>query len=145
MHTMVNPCYYALMFCSGVQFHVSSASFQCAHQPHPLLALCAHSFPHPPPLTRTENPFGAKVHARLRDTLYGTAVIELMAVQDLFMAPLLAIPTALSHIVWQQTPLQLLATLGRYGVGLAAVCVLTSRASPAPQALERPLNARRAR
>jgi|AntAceMinimDraft_1070359.scaffolds.fasta_scaffold380926_2 hypothetical protein len=44
-----------------------------------------------------------------------------MAVQDLFMAPLLAIPTALSHIVWQQTPLQLLVTLGSYGVGIAAV------------------------
>jgi len=45
--------------------------------------------------------------ARLRDTLYGTVVIELMAVQDLFMAPLLAIPTALSHIVWQKSPAQL--------------------------------------
>lgn len=62
-----------------------------------------------------------KAQARLRDTLYGTVVIELMAVQDLFMAPLLAIPTALSHIVWQQTPVQLVVTLGSYGVGIAAV------------------------
>jgi len=61
------------------------------------------------------------VQARLRDTLYGTVVIELMAVQDLFMAPLLAIPTALSHIVWQQTPTQLVVTLGSYGVGIATV------------------------
>jgi len=46
---------------------------------------------------------GALLHAKLCDTLYGSVVIEVMDVQDLFMASLLAIPTALSHSgAWQK-------------------------------------------
>jgi Kef-type K+ transport system membrane component KefB len=70
------------------------------------------------------------VNTRLRETLYGTVVIEIMAVQDLFMAPLLAVPTALSHIAWQQSPLRLLQTFLFYAAGIVAVVVAARFAVP---------------
>lgn len=70
------------------------------------------------------------VNTRLRETLYGTVIIEIMAVQDLFMAPLLAVPTALSHIAWQQSPLRLLQTFLFYAAGIVAVVVAARFAVP---------------
>ena len=70
------------------------------------------------------------VQTRLRDSLYGTVVIEIMAVQDLFMAPLLAIPTAISHIVWRWTGAQLVGIVAGYTVMIVSLVVAARHSVP---------------
>uniref|UniRef100_A0A7S2HHK2 Cation/H+ exchanger transmembrane domain-containing protein n=1 Tax=Octactis speculum TaxID=3111310 RepID=A0A7S2HHK2_9STRA len=70
------------------------------------------------------------VHCRLDDSLYGTVVIEIMAVQDLFMAPLLAIPTAISHIVWRYSGLRLFAIMTGYTVLIVTLVILARHTVP---------------
>ena len=81
-------------------------------------------------LSSTSTVLTTLVQARLRDTVYGKTVIELMAVQDLFMAPLLAIPTAITEILYKYSGLQLVHVLGAYGVGIAGTVLLSRRLLP---------------
>lgn len=70
------------------------------------------------------------VATRLRESLYGTVVIEIMAVQDLFMAPLLAIPTAISHILWRWNAFALFGVVLFYAVMIIAVAFAARQAVP---------------
>eukprot|EP00615_Pteridomonas_danica_P012317 CAMPEP_0114354110 /NCGR_PEP_ID=MMETSP0101-20121206/19171_1 /TAXON_ID=38822 ORGANISM="Pteridomonas danica, Strain PT" /NCGR_SAMPLE_ID=MMETSP0101 /ASSEMBLY_ACC=CAM_ASM_000211 /LENGTH=568 /DNA_ID=CAMNT_0001495289 /DNA_START=471 /DNA_END=2177 /DNA_ORIENTATION=- len=70
-------------------------------------------------------------HCRLRETLYGSVVIEIMAVQDLFMAPLLAIPTAMTHILPSATSRgELVFTVMVYASGIALIIILARHFVP---------------
>ena len=56
--------------------------------------------------------------------------MELMAVQDLFMAPLLAIPTAITEILYKHSGWALIHVLGAYGIATAAAVLLSRRMLP---------------
>lgn len=68
--------------------------------------------------------------ARLDDTLFGKTVVELLSVQDLVLAPLLALPTAVSEMITRRTKTPLVSLIAFYAVVLALVVVLARRLLP---------------
>lgn len=67
---------------------------------------------------------------RLRETGYGKTLVELMAVQDLLMAPLLSIPTAIKELLFQHGLLHMLPVLMSYALALLAAAVVSKRLMP---------------
>ena len=67
---------------------------------------------------------------RLRETGYGKTLIELMAVQDLLMAPLLSIPTAVKELLFEYGVAYILPILGCYATAITAAALLSKRFMP---------------
>ncbi|KAJ8604826.1 hypothetical protein CTAYLR_001031 [Chrysophaeum taylorii] len=69
--------------------------------------------------------------SRLDDSIFGRTLIELLGVQDLVLAPLLALPTAVSELAYAaRLPVDLARVLASYGVLLLVVVFAARRVLP---------------
>ncbi|GAB5030895.1 sodium hydrogen exchanger [Nannochloropsis oceanica] len=67
---------------------------------------------------------------RLRETGYGQTLIELMSVQDLLMAPLLSIPTAVKELMSEHGLLHTILILARYAAAITGAAMLSKKYMP---------------
>eukprot|EP00624_Nannochloropsis_granulata_P001432 evm.model.NODE_1713_length_9031_cov_19.234304.3 len=72
----------------------------------------------------------ALVANRLRETGYGQTLIELMSVQDLLMAPLLSIPTAVKELMSEHGLLHTILILARYAAAIVGAAMLSKKYMP---------------
>ena len=72
----------------------------------------------------------ALVANRLRETGYGKTLIELMAVQDLLMAPLLSIPTAVKELLSEHGLVHILPILACYAAAITGAALLSKKYMP---------------
>lgn len=72
----------------------------------------------------------ALVANRLRETGYGKTLIELMAVQDLLMAPLLSIPTAVKELLSEHGLVHMLPILACYAAAITGAAMLSKKYMP---------------
>jgi Kef-type K+ transport system membrane component KefB len=77
--------------------------------------------------TATAHALGAN---RLRETGYGKTLIELMAVQDLLMAPLLSIPTAVKELLSEHGLVHMLPILACYAAAITGAAMLSKKYMP---------------